>query len=197
MRLTSIVLILVLIMNPVGSISSFTVNLQAVTTKRKSIVIIREMLIALGLMILFSLIGEEIFKFLQVQESTVRLASGVILFLGGLRILFPPENEQKPTAPVEEPFIVPLAIPNIAGPALLATIMLFSHIMPGITTMIFAILVAWGVSFSIVLSSNFLTRVLGSAGLMASERLVGMLLVMLAIQRFMDGVQTFIASVSG
>lgn len=192
MSILSLTIVLFLIMDPIGSVSSFNKTLETVAPARRRWVIAREMLIALFLMLVFNTIGEGLFSFLQVSETTVRLASGVILFFGALRILFPPAVEPEIKLPEGEPFIVPLAIPGVAGPALLATIMLFARITIGFTPMFIAILIAWGLSFAILFFSKRLTKIFGHSGLMACERLMGMILVLMAIQRFMDGIQLFV-----
>lgn len=191
MTLLSIVLILVLITDPIGSISSFEEALSHIKGPRKKAILIREMLFALAVMVLFNFIGEVILDIFKLSETTVRLTSGIILFLGALRILFPPADEELSTDD-STPFIVPLAIPTIASPALLATIMLFAHIIPGNQMMLTAIGLSWLISITILLSSGLLKRMIGKNGLMACERLMGMILILLAIQRFMDGIDSFI-----
>jgi multiple antibiotic resistance protein len=192
MDVFSLSIILFLIIDPFGNIGSYLQLTKSNTPRRRSFILIREMLIALAVMLLFSLIGEYIFNILHISERTVRLASGVILFLFGVKILFPTIDSPRSNLPEGEPFIVPLAIPLIAGPSLLATIMLFSHIVPSVLTMVLAILIAWFFSTLTLLSGPFLQRKVGSSGLIAAERLMGMILVLIAIQRFLEGVQQFV-----
>jgi len=192
MTLLSIVMILVLITDPIGSISSFEDALAHIKGPQRKAIIVREMLFALGVMVFFNFIGEVILDIFKLSETTVRLTSGIILFLGALRILFPPADEEGLASDEGTPFIVPLAIPTIASPALLATIMLFAHIIPGNAIMLSAIGISWLISVTILLSSGLLKRVIGKSGLMACERLMGMVLILLAIQRFMDGIDSFI-----
>jgi len=179
-------------MDPIGNISSFLKMVHGIEPKRQSIILFREMLIALGFMMLFNFIGEFIFNLLQISETTVKLSSGVILFLIAIQILFPKQGGIRETVREEEPFIIPLAIPLIAGPSLLATIMLYARLEPSVSVMIFAILIAWFAAFIVLLSSRMMFRILGLNGLMACEKLMGMVLVLLAIQRFFDGVSQFL-----
>lgn len=157
----------------------------------------REMLIALGVMLLFNLLGEALFELLHFSEVALRLASGLILFLVAIKILFPATDSPRAHLPAGEPFVFPLAIPLLAGPALLATIMLYSHLDQSRALMIPAILIAWVASSFTLFVSPFLQRVLGSNGLAACERLTGMILVLLSIQRFADGVQLFVTGKCG
>ena len=191
MTLINLAIILFLIMDPVGNISSFLHSMRDIPPKRRQMIIIREMLIALAAMIAFNYLGEFIFSILKVSETALRLASGAILFLVALKILFPSPDSLRANLPAGEPFVTPLAIPLIAGPALLATIMLFAHLEPSQLSMLGAILLAWAAAAAVLLSGARLQKLLGSNGLMACERLMAMILIMLAIQRFLEGVQQF------
>lgn len=193
MTLLNLVVILFLIMDPVGNISSFLSLLKGLDPKKQSWIVFREMLIALAAMFIFYYLGEFIFAILNVSETTVRLTSGLILFLVAIKILFPSIDSLRANLPEGEPFVTPLAIPLIAGPSLLATIMLFAHLETN-DTMLLAILISWAAAVTVLLLGPFLKRILGMNGLIACERLMGMVLVLLAIQRFLEGVQQFVAS---
>jgi multiple antibiotic resistance protein len=191
MSLLSITLVLLLIMDPLGNLSSSLSMVNELKPDKQHKVIIREMLVALGLMLFFNYLGEYIFNFLGLSETTVRLSSGVILFLVAIKILFTASDSPRANLPKGEPFIFPLAVPLIAGPALLATIMLYAHIESSQSIMIFAILIAWFVSGLILYFGNPIKKVLGMNGLLASERLIGMILVLVAVQRFLEGIILF------
>ena len=190
----SLAFILFLIMDPLGNVNSYLTLVKDMPAKRKRKVLIREMLIALGVMLLFSFIGEYLFHVLEISEKTVYIGSGVILFLIALKILFPTIDSPRANLPAGEPFIVPLAIPLIAGPSLLATIMLFSHLEPSVPVMLAAIFSAWLASTLILYFAPRIEKTIGANGLMASERLMGMVLVLIAIQRILEGVQQFVKS---
>lgn len=192
--LFTLIVILFLIMDPIGSVSSFLEMVDGLPAKRVRWIVFREMLIALAFMLVFNFLGEFIFFVLQLDKQTVELASAVILFLTALKILFPAADSLRANLPKGEPFVIPLAVPLIAGPSLLATIMLLSHLESSQPSMLIAILVAWTGALIVLLFARQLQRTLGTNGLMAGERLMGMLLVMLAIQRCMEGIQEFIAS---
>jgi multiple antibiotic resistance protein len=179
-------------MDPIGNISSFLQQLQNIVPERRSKVILREMLIALAIMIVFNYLGEFIFNVLNISETTLKLTSGAILFLVAIKILFPSIDSLRANLPDGEPFVTPLAVPLIAGPSLLATIMLFAHLESSQLTMLSAILIAWAGAVIVLLSGKRLQGILGINGLIACERLLGMVLVMLAIQRFLEGVHQFV-----
>lgn len=194
MTLFNVAFMLFLIMDPIGNVSSFLSLVKEIPPKKQLWIIVREMLIALGFMLLFNEIGEYIFNLLHISDTVVRLSSGLILFLVAIKILFPSVDSPRANLPKGEPFVIPLAIPLIAGPALLATIMLYAHDIPSRPLMFGAILLAWVAASIVLLAAPYLKKMLGDNGLMACERLMGMILVLLAIQRFAEGVQLFIKS---
>ena len=108
-----------------------------------------------------------------------------------MRMIFP--LKQRSDEPEEDPFIVPLAVPMVAGPSTLAVLLVLSSSQPErIHEWGLALLIAWGVSTAILAVSPLFLRVLGSRGLRALERLMGMLLVLLAVQMFLNGVTEFV-----
>lgn len=197
MTLLSLTLILFLIMDPIGSISPYLKMVKGLPPSRQRYVVVREMLIALLVMFFFNFLGEGIFDMLEISETAVRLSSGVILFLFAVKILFPTRVSPRANLSEEEPFIIPLAIPLIAGPSLLATIMLFAHIVPSQAVMLAAICLAWLIALIVLAFAPQLQRLLGNNGLMACERMMAMVLVLLAIQRFMEGIKQFMEIYGG
>lgn len=191
MTLFTLSFLLFLIMDPFGNVSSYLKLVEKLPRKKQLLVAGREMLIALGFMLLFNFIGEFLFDVLHISETAIRLASGLILFLVALKILFPSIDSPRSNLPEGEPFITPLAVPFIAGPALLATIMLYTHLEPSQPMMLSAIFLSWIAASAVLFSSSFLYRILGTNGLIACEKLMGMVLVLLAIERFASGVQLF------
>ena len=194
MSLFSVTLVLLLIMDPLGNINSYLSLVNGLPATRQKFVVIREMCIALAIMMLFNFVGEHIFDFLDLSETTVRLSSGVILFLIAIKILFTASDNPRANLPEGEPFIFPLAVPLIAGPALLATIMLYAHLEHTESIMFGAILIAWFLAILILVCGKQIKKVLGQNGLIACERLIGMVLVLIAIQRMLEGVILFWAT---
>ncbi len=191
MSLFTMTLLLFLIMDPVGNICSYLSLVKELNPKRQHWVIFREMGIALLAMVGFYYLGEFLFNFLDLSEATLRISSAVILFLIAIKILFSSPGNPRAHLIEGEPFIFPFAIPLIAGPALLATIMLYSHLEGAGAVMLLAILIAWFLSVLILFFSHPIYSVLGRNGLMACERLIGMVLVLIAVQGFLAGVLDF------
>jgi multiple antibiotic resistance protein len=194
MSLLNITLVLLLIMDPIGNISSYLSLVKELNPRRQNWIILREMLVALLVMLAFNELGEYIFNFLHLSETTVRLSSGMILFLVAIKILFTATDNPRMNLPQGEPFIFPLAVPLFAGPSLLATIMLYAHLEAYRSVMLSAILIAWLVSIAILLFARPIKRLLGDNGLNACERLIGMVLVLVAVQRFLEGILLFWAT---
>lgn len=181
--------ILVFVIDPFGNIPLLLAILKNMSPKRQYAIILREMIIGLFLMIIFLFFGRNFLSLFQLETSSIRLAGGVIFFVIGLRMIFPDAN--KPIyADNGEPFIVPIAIPLIAGPSVLATLILMTqgHAQPQISVLI-SLLIAWVISCGILLLSPILYKFLRDRGLAALERLMGMLLLMLAVQMFIDGIR--------
>ena len=190
MDIFSTALLLVLVIDPVGNIPAFLFILQGVPEERHKRIIFRELFIALIVLVLFLLFGQFILAALQVSQGSLGAAGGIILFLIAVRMIFPvPKGVFGEEAEAGEPFIVPLAIPLVAGPAAMATLMLLMARDPtDWPQWLAALLVAWSVSGIILLSADQLARLLGRHTLVAIERLMGLVLTAVAVQMFIDGV---------
>ena len=193
-EMISATILLLLIMDPLGNLPIFMSVLKHLEPKRRRVVLIREMLIALIIMLLFLFTGERILAFLNLRTETVSISGGVILFLIAIKMIFPSAGSSSSGLPAgEEPFLVPLAIPLVAGPSLLATLMLLSHQYPHqMSHLVGALLIAWGVTVGILLMSGLFLRLLGDKGVNALERLMGLILIMLATQMFLDGIRAYL-----
>lgn len=185
--------LLFLIMDPLGNLPIFMSVLKHTEPKRRRAIMIRELLIALTIMLIFLFAGEKILSFLNLRAETVSISGGIILFLIAIRMIFPTNEGNASGVPAgEEPFIVPLAIPLVAGPSLLATLMLLSHQYPHqMSHLVIALLLAWGGTVAILLQSSLFLRLLGEKGVNALERLMGLVLVMIATQMFLDGIRVW------
>lgn len=193
-ELFSAAVLLVLIMDPLGNLPIFMSVLKHIDPKRRRVIIIRELLIALVIMLLFLFTGEKMLAFLNLRAETVSISGGIILFLIAIKMIFPsPESSTSGLPAGEEPFLVPLAIPLLAGPSLLATLMLMSHQYPGnMSLLILALFIAWGITAAILMMSGLFLRLLGSKGVNALERLMGLILIMIATQMFLDGIRAYL-----
>lgn len=191
MTFASLILILFLIMDPFGNISSFIDQLKTTPPSAYKKTVLRELLFALAVMILFAFIGEGLLLFLSLSKTTVYISSGLILFLMAFQILFPTSKSLRKSLPSTVPYIIPLAIPLIAGPSLIATIMLFTVEKP-LVLLLAAILIAWMLATLVLLFSKEIQAVIKENGLIAIERLMGMILILLAIQRVAEGIILFV-----
>ena len=195
MTLLSAALLLFLVMDPLGNIPLYLTALKNVEATRRVRVILRELLIALTIMVLFLFGGQYFLGALNISEPALTTTGGVILFLIAIKMIFPPAEHLSP-ANEDEPFIVPLAIPYVAGPSTLATLLLIMNNEPQRwPEWLSALLLAWGISGFILLYAGFLAKVLRNRGLIAIERLMGMILVAISIQMLMDGIAKYMATI--
>lgn len=193
MTTLSAALMLFLIMDSIGNVPVFLSLLRHLPAARRRRVLARELLIALAVLFAFLFGGSYILAALQLKEEAVSIAGGIILFLIGLRMIFPTREGIFGDMPDGEPFIVPMAIPSIAGPSTMAVLMLLADRHPGRSVdWSIALLIAWGASAIVLFSATALYRVLGDRALSAIERLMGMLLVALSVQMFLDGLAIYL-----
>ena len=191
----SVAFTLFLLIDAIGNIPYFIALLKGISPHRQRQIIVRELLLALGIMVIFNFLGDSLLTFLGVTIDTVQIAGGIILFLLALRMVFPPPKEggDHDLLAITEPFVVPLAIPLIAGPSVLAAVMLYGHYI-SLWQMMAAILLAWGSSFFILILSPYLGEKMGPRGIIACERLMGLIMVLISIQMFLGGLKLFLAS---
>ena len=167
--------------------------LKTVPAERRRIVLLREIAIAYVVLLGFFLLGDYLLQVLGLEQEAVSIAGGIVLFLIALRMIFPGESGRAGDPLEGEPFVVPLAIPLIAGPSTLATLLLLQRSASSTKgELLLALTIAWSVSGILLLSSTFLHRVLRERGLIAMERLMGMLLVMVSVQMLINGVRAFL-----
>jgi MarC family membrane protein len=196
MEIISAAVMLFLIMDPLGNLPIFLSILKHIDKKRRRTVMIRELLIALFVMLLFLFLGEQILGFLNLKQEAVSIAGGIILFLIAIKMIFPSEGSLTGLAVGEEPFIVPMAIPLLAGPSILAALLLLAHQNPDkMLEWSISLIIAWGVSAFILMFYEAFNRILGEKGLAAVERLMGMLLVMISVQMLLDGIADYLTTV--
>jgi multiple antibiotic resistance protein len=187
------VVTLFLIMDPLGNILLFRSVLRTVPVARRRIVLVREVLFAYIVLLVFLFVGRYVLQFLRLEPETISIAGGIVLFLIAIRMIFPSEGGMLGEPLEGEPFVVPLAIPLFAGPSTLAALLLLERSAPGNTgSLLAALTIAWALSGSILLASTFFYRVLRERGLIAMERLMGMLLVMVSVQMLMNGLRAFL-----
>ena len=190
---TSAVVILLLVMDPIGNIPLFVSLLRNVEPVRRARVILRECAIAFAVLLVFVFFGPAILGVLGLSDPSLTIAGGVILFLIALRMIFRrPEGVFGDTVG-GEPFIVPLAIPSIAGPAAIATVMLLVSRAPQrLLEWCLAVSVAMLVTVALLVSADRLAKLAGEQGLLAFERLMGLILTAIAVEMLLRGIETFV-----
>ncbi len=193
MSVASAALLLFLILDPLGNIPVFLSLLRGLPPRRQRLVLGRELLIALVVLMLFLWCGKYALDLMHLRQESVSIAGGIVLFLIGIRMIFPPPEGLMGEIPDGEPFIVPMAIPLVAGPSGMAAVILMGSNDPSrLTDWSVALLVAWAGTAAILFSATYLYRWLGQRVLTAVERLMGMLLVAISVQMLMDGIATYL-----
>ncbi|MBB5351226.1 multiple antibiotic resistance protein [Haloferula luteola] len=191
MNLLSLAATFFLVFDPFGNVAVFHSLLSKLPEHRRRPVLVREMLIALGVMVLFLLLGRHLLSFLGLHPATLSISGGIILFLIALGMLFPARSllhEEED----EEPFIVPMAVPMFAGPSAIALLLLTTSKHPDdLPAIALALGLAWLASSVILLLSPTLMRFLGKKGTRALERLMGLLLILIAVQMFLNGMAQY------
>ena len=195
MTMLSAALLLFLILDPLGNIPVFLGLLKPLPAHRRRIVLARELLIALGVLFVFLWVGKYVLEAMHLRQESVSIAGGIVLFLIGLKMIFPSPEGMFGDLPGGEPFIVPMAIPMVAGPSGMAAVMLFGTQEPDrMLDWTLALVIAWLGTAAILFSATYLYKVLGMRALTAIERLMGMLLVAISVQMLMDGVSAYLGS---
>ncbi len=185
--------LLFLVMDPLGNIPFYLAALKHVDPARQNRVIRRELLIAYFVMVVFLFGGQFVLAAMQISEPALSIAGGLILFLIAIKMVFPTPAQSLHEEVDGEPFIVPLAIPYVAGPSVLAVeLLLMSREPDRWGEWLGAVTIAWfGVAVIVSLGTQLRT-VLGQKGLTALERLMGMVLVAIAVQMFLTGIERFV-----
>ena len=198
MTIIAAAVLLFLILDPLGNIPIFLSLLKPLPGQRRRVVLARELIIALGVLMLFLFAGRHILAFISLRQESVSIAGGIILFLIGLKMIFPSPEGMFGETPEGEPFIVPMAVPLIAGPSGMAAVMLMGSRDPGrMADWALALLLAWAATAAILFSATSLYRMLGQRALTALERLMGMVLVAISVQMFLDGVAAYLGQPAG
>lgn len=187
-------ILLILVTDPFGNIPIFVSVLSQVAPERRWIVVVRECAIAFFILLIFMFFGKVFLDALHLSEVSLRIGGGVILFLIALRMVFPqPGGVFGDVEGDSEPFIVPLAIPALAGPSSLATVLLFSSDTKVAVSIHIGALVAVAVVWLVVLlSAEKMQRVLGARAMTAVERLMGLILTAMAVEMLLAGIREYV-----
>ena len=193
-ELFSAAVLLTLVIDPFGNVPIVVSALASVPPARRFTVVLRECGVAYAILVAFMLGGRAFLKWMQLSETSLAIAGGIILFLIALRMVFRHPEGVFGDRTGAEPFLVPLAIPSIAGPSALATVMLLASRDPEhVVTWLGALTLAMVITTLVLLAAPRLQRMLGERGMLAVERLMGLVLTALAVQMLLNGVRAFVA----
>ncbi len=193
----SATIVLLLITDPLGGVPVFTNALKGVKPERRPFIILREVSIAFLILLAFMLGGQRFLDLLQLSNLSLELAGGIVLFLIALRMVFPAMASGGAEVIPDEPLIVPLAVPMLAGPSAMATVMLMVSQAPNrMLEWVAALAVTMTVCAVVLLLSGWMQRILGDSVLKAFERLMGLILVVLSVEMILKAIRLFIQSLS-
>lgn len=193
-ELFSAAVLLLLVIDPFGNVPIVVSVLASVPPGRRLKVVLRECVAAYAILIAFMLGGRAFLKWMQLSEVSLAIAGGIILFIIALRMVFRHPEGVFGDVSGAEPFLVPLAIPSIAGPSALATVMLMVSRDPEhLATWVGALTLAMAITTLVLIAAPRLQRMLGERGMLALERLMGLVLTALAVQMLLNGVRAFVA----
>jgi multiple antibiotic resistance protein len=190
MNIAATALTLFLVLDPFGNLVFFHTVLSKVPAERRTWVLIRELLIAFAILFFFLLAGEPILSTLGIRPATLSISGGILLFLIGMGMVFPSRSILN-DGDEGEPFIVPLAVPMIAGPSAIALLLLLASKHPGqLPQTALAVTLSWGATAAVLLAGSRMLQLLGRKGTQAMERLMGLILILISVQMFLDGLHS-------
>lgn len=193
MDILAVAVLVFLVTDPFGNTAIYLAALKNVAPERRFRVALRELLFALGLLMLFLTFGEKVLSGLGLSRESTAIAGGIILFVIAMRMIFPGPQGVLGDLPEGEPMLVPLATPALAGPSALAMLMTLRNTYAGeLWELYLAVFMAWAATACILLQATTLQRYLGPRGLSAIERLTGMLLIMLSVDMLLDNLQSIL-----
>lgn len=189
----SAVVILLLVMDPLGNVPMLVTLLKNIEPRRRAAIVVRECLIAYGVLLVFIVFGERLLSLLGLSGTSLNIAGGVILFLIALRMIFKHPEGVFGEIAGGEPFIVPIAIPFIAGPTAMATVVLMASRSPErMTDWILALSAAITTTLIVLIFAERIGTWIGERGILALERLMGLLLTAIATEMLLRGIETFV-----
>jgi MarC family membrane protein len=191
----SVFLLLLLVIDPLGNVPITTALLRMVEGRRRQVVLLRECAIALVILLLCLWFGQGITRLLGLSQSSIGIAGGIVLFLISLRMIFEHPENVFGGVPAGEPFIVPLAVPFLAGPSAFATLLLLAaQSTPGQGWVALALVCVMAITAGVLIFGNRILQWLGVRGLDAFQRLMGLVLTAMAVEMFLRGLRQFLTA---
>lgn len=196
MDLISAIILLVIVTDPLGNLPMVLSCLEG--TKRPYRFVVREVILAMLVLLVALFLGPQLLRLLDLSEEALRLAGGIILFLIALKLIFPSDTSWMGVKKGEEPILFPLAVPLVAGPSAVATVVLFSAQYPDrMGIWVVAIVVSMSVSLVSFLFAPVVHDIVGHRGLAAFERLMGMLLTVISVQMLITAIKDIFLTAGG
>lgn len=194
----STAILLFFILDPFGNVPLLLSILKNIDKEKHRFIILRETFIGLIILLVFLFFGEEFLSIFHLETHSITIAGAIIFFIISLKMIFPDANSELFSSKKgEDPLVVPIAMPMISGPAAIATLLVLSKTNPNETSNLFlSLLLAWFLSSLVLFFSPLLYKVLKTKGLNALERLMGMLLLIMSVQMFVDGIRTLLPTLS-
>ncbi len=189
----TIALTLFLVANPIGNTPTFVSLVKDFEFSRQKAILLREALFSMAIAYAFLFLGEPFLNIIHIEQYSVSISGGILLFVVALNMIFPPPSVTGSDRKPQEPFIVPIATPLIAGGGVFTTIIIYAKQNIGLMTLSLGIFIAWVAVTAVVVSAAYLQKILGKRGLLAMEQLMGMLLTMLSMEIIVNGVHTFVS----
>jgi len=184
--------LLFLVIDPFGNLPFVLAVLRKLPARQYRLAVLRELVFAFAILLLFAATGERIFAWLQIEQSSLRISGGIILFLISLKMIFQSAEAIFPDRYADNPLLVPIAVPSIAGPAAVTTVMLLrSHAQP-LAHIALALAAVLALTALILLAGRSLKRVLGERGLLALEKFMGLLLNLVSVNMIMQGLSDWL-----
>lgn len=184
--------LLLLVLDPFGSLPIFVSVLQGVAAQRRRRVALREVGIAFAVLLAFMLAGRGFLHLMRLSERSLEVAGGVILLIIAIRMIFTGGAEVYASDTPREPLVFPLAVPLLAGPSALATVLLLASSQPErMRLWIGALTLAMMVSGMVLLAADRIRRALGASMISALEKLMGLVLTAVAVEMILAGLKRY------
>ncbi|WP_019559569.1 MarC family protein [Caldimonas manganoxidans] len=188
----SALILLLLVLDPFGSLPIFISVLRGVPPERRTRVAVREVMIAFGVLLVFMFTGRAFLDLMHLSERSLEVAGGVILLIIAIRMIFASGGEIYAAGTGREPFIFPLAVPLLAGPSAMATVLLLASRQPErLIEWVGALSAAMLVCGAVLLAADRLRRLLGDSMVSAIEKLMGLVLTAIAVEMILAGLKRY------
>jgi MarC family membrane protein len=188
----SALILLLLVLDPLGSLPIFIPVMRQVAPERRAWVALREVGIAFAVLFVFMFVGEGFLRVMRLSERSLEVAGGVILLMVAIRMIFGGGGGAYGVAEGKEPLIFPLAVPLLAGPSAMATVLLLASRQPEhMASWIGALACAMAVSLLVLLLCNQIRRWVGDSVVSATEKLMGLVLTAIAVEMILAGLKRY------